>query len=95
MKLLFLQLDSEQYFFSFFYNDPLDVFSVHFQNLNVKNEGKNCQGFSNTIRKFFFTLECWSFPSTLKQFNSASKIIVFNAKDHLPLLFFAVFRCMG
>ena len=41
---------------------------------------KNCQGFSNTIRKLFFTLQCWSFPSTLKQFNSASKIIVFNAE---------------
>ena len=51
MKLLFLQLDSEQYFFSFFYNDPLDFSSLHFQNLYVKQVEKNFSRVSNTIRK--------------------------------------------
>ena len=41
---------------------------------------KIVKGFQILLGKIFFTLECWSFPSTLKQFNSASKIIVFNAK---------------
>ena len=51
MKLLFLQLDSEQYFFSFFYNDPLDFSSLHFQNLYVKQVEKNCQGFQILLGK--------------------------------------------